>query len=284
MFFVLHTECNLISSHFMLCSSGFFFCEFVQFSFSLFSLFNFLFVYFCSCEKQIFNKIEKPFAFSIGVTMVCFVLFASKRNSVNMKHTSASLIVIFPLDYRNQDEINNENTFRTIKRKWTNQIKENREKGEKGKEKAEKRDQMVSIWNATRVPFLTIACLAKISVWFICHILCSILFTPKTVFFVVKYKGTESKKNPNRKQQNKIQENKKKREKNNNSRAAAKKKMWKKVLFMWIPIGRKSFICETKKRTQEENKKLNKTVKCVQLPNFRSLLVRYGRLRNAYIK
>lgn len=51
---------------------------------------------------------------------------------------------------------------------------------------------------------------------------------------------------------------------------------------MRSPIGRKSFICETKKRTQEESKKLNKIVKCVQLPNFRSLLFLYGRLKNAY--
>lgn len=114
---------------------------------------------------------------------------------------------------------------------------------------------------------------------------CAAFYLLQRLYFLsLNTKEPNQKKNPNQKQQNKIQENKKKREKNNNSRAAAKKKMWKKVLFMWIPIGRKSFICETKKRTQEENKKLNKTVKCVQLPNFRSLLVRYGRLRNAYIK
>lgn len=67
-----------------------------------------------------------------------------------------------------------------------------------------------------------------------------------------------------------------------NKQEMMRRKREKVLFFMWIPIGRKSFICETKKRTQEENKKLNKIVKCVQLPNFRSLLVRYGRLRSAY--
>lgn len=199
------------------------------------------------------------------------IMACEKRSIWNAKHIQAkqtleSLIVIFPLDYRNQDEINNENTFQM-----------------------EKRDQMVRVLKCCTYVFRlhhvsnehTHAyerrreknlCLIHMS-----HILCSFYLLQRLTvcvgFFCLFPWSLKSKQQNTTQKQSAIAQNK---------QEMMRRKREKVLFFMWIPIGRKSFICETKKRTQEENKKLNKIVKCVQLPNFRSLLVRYGRLRSAY--
>lgn len=100
-----HTKHNLISYHF-LCSS---------FSFpTIFPLHS-------TVCKTIFFRIlsfhrnAKACLFA-SIVLLCVCVYCCLYRKANAKHTSASLIVIFPLDYRNQDEINNENTFEMRKK------------------------------------------------------------------------------------------------------------------------------------------------------------------------
>lgn len=66
-----------------------------------------------------------------------------------MKHTSTSLIVIFPLDYRSQDEINNENTFQTIE--WTKKKAKKKER-ESERERDRKKGTKWFLFEMLHVP------------------------------------------------------------------------------------------------------------------------------------
>lgn len=164
---LFHTKRNLISYHFV-CSSS---VEYFHHS------------HCSSCVKQSslrcvglknvpkMKSKRRSVLVYFGKRRSVFVIRIKKRfERTRNTHTHislASLIVIFPLDYRNQDEINNENTFEM---RW--------KKGPNG-----------SVWYAART---TTTCFTPehtktISVWFICHILCSFYLLRKSVYTVYIY-------------------------------------------------------------------------------------------------
>lgn len=92
LFFVLHTECNLISSHFMLCSSGFFFRICSVFIFSLF-LIQFSLCLFLFLRKANFQQNRKAICFlhRSNDGLFCFVCIETKFSEYET-HISINII------------------------------------------------------------------------------------------------------------------------------------------------------------------------------------------------